>query len=274
MKRSFASGLTAALVIALVVMLSGGVSPSAQSADTATAPSSAKPIPRMADGRPDFTGVWWPGHDLIPSQATAVYREGQRAGVGANSFGSLYKPEFKAQAERLSDKDDPALLCIPSIFGPTPLVGNGLVGEIVQTPKAMIQLVETYHGFRIIPTDGRPHRDDVVPSNRGDAVARWEGDTLVVDVTNFSDRNWFHHHGDVSFHSDALHMVERYRLLDADTLEINVMAEDSKILTGPWTAPTVKLSRAPFEHVMETSCENTETARLMEAAAKENYGRK
>jgi hypothetical protein len=49
------------------------------------------------------------------------------------------------------------------------------------------------------------------PSNRGDAVGRWDGDTLVVDVTNFSDRNWLHHHGDVSFHSDALHMVETYR---------------------------------------------------------------
>ena len=179
-----------------------------------------------------------------------------------------------AKARTLSDKDDPALLCIPSIFGPTPLVGNGLVGEIVQTPRAVIQLVETYHGFRIIPTDGRPHRDDVVPSNRGDAVGRWEGDTLVVDVTNFSDRNWFVHHGDVSFHSDALHMIERYRLLDADTLEINLTAEDPKVLTGPWTAPTVKLVRAPFEHIMETSCENTETARLMEAAAKDNYGRK
>ena len=101
-----------------------------------------------------------------------------------------------------------------------------------------------------------------------------EGDTLVVDVTNFSERNWFHHHGDVSFHSDALHMIERYRLLDGDTLEINVTAEDSKVLTGPWTAQTVKLVRAPFEHVMETSCENTETAGLMEAASKDNYGRK
>src|SRR6266536_4839483 len=87
------------------------------------------------------------------------------------------------------------------------LSGNGLVGEIVQTPRTIVQLIETYHGFRIIPTDGRPHRDDVVPSNHGDAVGHWEGDTLVVDVTNFSDRNWLHHHGDVSFHSDALHMV-------------------------------------------------------------------
>jgi hypothetical protein len=228
----------------------------------------------MPDGRPDLTGVWWPGRDITPATSSAIYREGERTGIGPRSFGSLYKPEFAEKAKTLSDKDDPALWCIPSIFGPTPLVGNGLVGEIVQTPKVMIQLVETYHGFRVIPTDGRAHRDDVVPSNRGDAVGRWEGDTLVVDVTNFSERNWFHHHGDVSFHSDALHMVERYRLLDADTLEINVMAEDPKVLTGPWTAPTVKLVRAPFEHVMETSCENTETAGLMEAASKDNYGRK
>src|SRR5437762_215791 len=243
-------------------------------AAAAAAQSATKAIPRTADGHPDMTGVWWPGHDFIPSQASAVYRDGERQGVGAQSFGSLYKPEAMAKAKTLSDKDDPALWCIPSIIGPTPLVGNGLVGEIVQTPKTIVQLIETYHGFRIIPTDGRPHRDDVVPSNHGDAVGHWEGDTLVVDVTNFSDRNWLHHHGDVSFHSDALHMVETYRLTDADTLEINVTAEDPNVLTGTWKAPTTKLVRAPFEHVMETSCENTETANLIESAAKDNYGRK
>jgi len=273
MRQSCVLSLKVTLALTLAMVISGQVSPAAQSGNGERT-AAAKPIPRTPDGRPDFTGVWWPGRDITPATSSAVYREGERTGVGPRSFGSLYKPEFAEKAKALSDKDDPALWCIPSIFGPTPLVGNGLVGEIVQTPKVMIQLVETYHGFRVIPTDGRPHRDDVVPSNRGDAVGRWEGDTLVVDVTNFSERNWFHHHGDVSFHSDALHMIERYRLLDGDTLEINVTAEDPKVLTGPWTAPTVKLVRAPFEHVMETSCENTETAGLMEAASKDNYGRK
>lgn len=273
MRQSRCAWLTATLVFTLTAVIGVQVSLLGQTGSAAGA-AAPKPIPRLADGRPDFTGVWWPGRDITPATSTAVYREGERTGIGPRSFGSLYKPEFAEKAKALSDKDDPSLWCIPSIFGPTPLVGNGLVGEIVHTPKAMIQLIETYHGFRIIPTDGRPHRDDVVPSNRGDAVGRWEGDTLIVDVTNFSDRNWFHHHGDVSFHSDALHIVERYRLVDGDTMEINLMAEDPKVLTGPWTAPTVKLVRAPFEHVMETSCENTETAGLMEAAAKVNYGRK
>ena len=279
MKKMYvASVLTAAVVIASTSLAWISSTPvaaqSATAANSVPASSPSKAIPRTADGHPDMTGVWWPGHDLIPAQATAVYRAGERQGVGARSFGSLYKPEAMAKAKTLSDKDDPALWCIPSIIGPTPLVGNGLVGEIVQTPRTIVQLIETYHGFRIIPTDGRPHRDDVVPSNHGDAVGHWEGDTLVVDVTNFSDRNWLHHHGDVSFHSDALHMVETYRLTDADTLEINVTADDPTVLTATWNAPTTKLVRAPFEHIMETSCENTETANLIETAAKDNYGRK
>jgi hypothetical protein len=181
MKKTYvASALTAAVVIAsasLAVMRSTPVSAQSATADrsaNANASAPSKAIPRTADGHPDMTGVWWPGHDLIPAQATAVRREGERQGVGDRSFGSLYKPEAAAKAKTLSDKDDPALHCIPSIIGPA-MVGNGLVGEIVQTPKTMVQLIETYHGFRIIPTDGRPHRDDVVPSNHGDAVGHWEG---------------------------------------------------------------------------------------------------
>ena len=98
-------------------------------------------------------------------------------------------------------------------------------------------LTETYHSFKIIPTDGRPHRDDVAPSYRGDSVGHWEGDTLVVDTTNFTDANWMHAEGLVSFHSDALHIVERYRRVDANTIEVEATVEDPKVLTGPWIVP-------------------------------------
>jgi hypothetical protein len=259
--------LVAAFTVAAIAAASLALTPSSSTA------AQSKQIPRMADGHPDFTGSWWPGRDLVPAETSAAYKPGDRIGIGARSFGSLYKPEPMAKAKTLGDKDDPSLFCIPTI-GPTALQGNGFVGEIIQTPKTMVQLIETYHGFRIIPLDGRPHRNDVLPSNRGDAVAHWEGDTLVVDVTNFSDRNWIHHHADVSFHSEKLHMVETYRLIDADTLEITVTADDPEVLTGTWKGPTTRLTRAPFEHIMETSCENIQTAALVEAAAKENYGRK
>jgi len=278
MKRAVMAVVTTAASIAIVsLVFVTSVPAAAQNGEGrgAAAAKKSEPAPRMPDGHPDLSGVWWPGHDIVPQTSSAVYAAPRTGGPPRPpTFQSLYQPWAAAKAKTLSDKDDPALWCIPSIIGPTPLVGNGLVGEIVQTPKAVIMLVETYHGFRIIPTDGRPHRDDVVPSYRGDAVGRWEGDALVVDVTNFSEKNWLNHHGDVSFHSDALHMVETYRRLDKDRLEITTTAEDPKVLTGKWTAPKTTLTLAPFEHVMETACENDAIPALMDAAAKQNYGRK
>ena len=130
----------------------------------------------------------------------------------------------------------------------------GAVGQIVQTPKFMIMLSETYNGFQIIPFDGRPHRDNVPPSNRGDAVGRWDGDTFVVDKTNFTDTSWISAEGRVSYHSDALHTVERYRRVDANTLEIEATVEDPKVLTKPWVVPKQTLQLAPFDQIMELAC--------------------
>jgi hypothetical protein len=107
----------------------------------------------------------------------------------------------------------------------------------------------------------------------GDSVGRWEGD-VFVDTTNFNDRNWMHAEGTVSFHSDALHIVERYRRVDANTLEIEATIEDPKVLTKPWVVPKATLQLAPFDQIMEVMCTNVETAPLMDAASKDNYGRK
>jgi hypothetical protein len=105
-------------------------------------------------------------------------------------------------------------------------------------------------------------------------VGHWEGDTLVVESKNFSDSNWMHAEGFVSFHSDALRIVERYRRVDRDTLEVETVIEDPKVLTGPWTVPKQTLKLAPFDQILEIGCTGTESAGLMEAAAKQNYGKK
>jgi len=180
------------------------------------------------------------------------------------------------KAKTLGDKDDPSLRCVPVAFGSlnVSLYGLGFVGQIVQTPGFVVMLTETYHSFRLIPTDGRKHREDVLPSFRGDSVGRWEGDTLVVDATNFTDTNWMAAEGVVSFHSDALHIVERYRRVDKNTLEVEATDEEPKVLTGPWKGPTQTLRLAPFDQIMEVGCTGTESAALMEAAAKQNYGKK
>ena len=83
---------------------------------------------------------------------------------------SLYRPEVAAKAKTLSDKDDPSLYCIPTIDGPQ----QSDIFQILQTPKFLVYLQETYHGFRLIPLDGRPHRDDVPLAFRGDSTARWK----------------------------------------------------------------------------------------------------
>jgi len=147
------------------------------------------------------------------------------------------------------------------------------VGQIVQTPKFVIMLTETYHGFQIIPIDGRPHRDNVPPSNRGDAVGHWEGDTLVVDKTNFNDATWMSAEGRVSYHSDALHMVERYRRVDANTLEVETKVEDPKVLTGPWSVPKQTLRLAPFDQIMELACSAGDVKALIEGASQQSSGK-
>jgi hypothetical protein len=99
-------------------------------------------------------------------------------------------------------------------------------------------------------------------------VGRWDGDTFVVDTTNFTDDTWMFAEGRVSFHSDALHIVERYRRVDANTLEIEATVEDPKVLTGPWTVPKQTLQLAPFDQLLSLNCSSLEASALIDSASK------
>lgn len=259
-------------MVAIAGLLLGSVTaPSRLAAQTgtATAPkASPGPVPRMPDGHPDLSGVWWRGEDIGGRTGAAL--GGQRPGAPAAgpTFAGLYQPSAQAKAKTLRDKDDPSLNCVPTAFGTlnVSLFDVGAVGQIVQTPKFVIMLTETYHGFQIIPVDGRSHRDDQPPSYRGDAVGHWEGDTLVVDKTNFTDSNWISAEGRVSFHSDALHIVERYHRVDASTLEIEATLEDPKVLTKPWIVPKQSLKLAPFDQILQLDCAIGDVKSLIDAA--------
>jgi hypothetical protein len=226
-------------------------------------------VPRLADGHPDLSGVWWSGGDVGgPGFRPGGPRpaEGEAPPV---TFTSLYQPWAAEHAAQLGDKDDPTLGCIPTAFGTlnVRLWDVGAVGQIISTPEFVVLLSETYHGYQAIPTDGRPHRDAVPPSYRGDAVGHWEGDTFVVEVRNFTDDTWIWAEGRVSFHSAALRVVERYRRLDANTLVIDATVYDPEVLTEPWVVPTQTLQLAPFDQLLPLICSGTETQQLMDAAA-------
>ena len=218
----------------------------------------AKPAPRTADGKPDLSGVWWTGGDVGGRGFNSSGR-GRGAGRGAAApptYTALYNPAAAADAKKLADKDDPTLKCIPTAFGTlnVSMFDVGAVAQIVQTPKFVIFLTETFHGFRIVPTDNRPFREEVPPSYRGDSVGHWEGDVFVVETKNFNDDSWIWAEGRSSPHSDQLRVVERYRRVDANTLEVDATLHDPKVLTAPWVVPTQTLVLAPFDQIMPLIC--------------------
>jgi hypothetical protein len=243
------------LIASLVLAVSGAAH--AQSSD----------VPRMANGKPDLSGVWWGGGDV----GGPGFRVGAPNGDGPPpaTFTDLYQPWAKEHAATLSDKDDPTLQCRSTAFGTlnVRMYDVGAIAQIVATPDLVVLLSETFHGYQLVPTDGRPHRDFLPPSYRGDAVGHWEGDTFVVEVNNFTDDTWIWAEGRVSFHSDAMRVVERYQRVDQNTLVIDATVYDPEVLTEPWVVPTQTLELAPYDMLMPLICSGTETQALMDAAS-------
>ena len=217
---------------------------------------------RTADGRPDFSGIWqanneahWDlqAHEARPGVVTQqgvypyayaqvpaapVLALGAAGGVPA-SLGVVegdgqipYTPEAaaikKENGERWIDRD-PELKCyLPGIpramYMPYPF-------QIVQGTNKInmaYAFTSTARTIHLDKVEGPP--DDTY---MGHSVGRWEGDTLVVDVTNFNGRNWFDRAG--NFHSEALHLVERFTPMSRDAIRYEVTIEDPQVFTRPWT---------------------------------------
>jgi len=241
--------------------LISGVSAGLLLAGLIAAQETAK-VKRTADGHPDLSGLWSYAVDL-PSggikreingkvtvkQADLSNRRAPKGEVkGALPFTAapVYKPEFQAKVKDLIDHEsrtDPVFYCgrpgVPRIGPPR---------KIVQMPNEIIFLYEDMSGdtYRVIPTDGRPHRAEANPSHYGDSVARWQGDVLVVDVKNFVEDTWFGENG--YFHTDAMHVTERL-WRDGDNLVWQATVEDPKVLAQPWTITprVVKPTDEPLE---------------------------
>jgi hypothetical protein len=106
--------------------------------------------------------------------------------------------------------------------------------------------------FRIIHTTGAPAPEGI-EFWMGDSRGRWDGDTLVVDVGNHNGKTWFDMAG--NFHSEALHLVERYTLTDADTIRYEVTIEDPKVFTRPWTISMPFDRHRNMDRILEYQCQ-------------------
>ena len=120
--------------------------------------------------------------------------------------------------------------------------------QIIQTADSVVIHVEMIHDTRIIRVDGSPHLPSSIRLWKGDSVGRWEADTLVVDTTNFNDGGGFYGDAGGNFGWDRnLHLVERFSLMDADTLLYQFEVDDPTAFTKPWKGElTMARSSAPI----------------------------
>jgi hypothetical protein len=220
----------------------------AQSVQTPHKPTAAKSaVPRAWNGKPDLTGIWQANSTQRGSWEEANTGTGV-GGTGANPIAPVapastdrqtaapapYQPwAAKKVLESFNNRDidDPTARCLPA--GIPRLHSIGLFPmQIVQTPTQVVILYEYTNVFRVIPLNVK-HPDDIEPSYLGNSVGRWEGDTLVVDIAGFNDRTWLVGAG--TFHSEALHITERYTLVDKDRIDYEAVMEDPRVFTKPWT---------------------------------------
>jgi hypothetical protein len=199
---------------------------------------------RIAGGARDLFGVW-SGRE---NADTFSPKDPPLQAWAEAKFRSV-KPGYGPHASALSD--DPLLDCLPPgvpriLLIPFPM-------QILQIPGEVIMLFEYDHYVRHIYTNRREHPRDINSTWMGDSIGKWEGDTLVVDTVGLSEKSWLDQVGHP--HSDALHVVERIRRIDHETLQDDITIDDPKAYTKPWTGQrTFKLR--PGWHLMEYICED------------------
>ena len=140
------------------------------------------------------------------------------------------------------------VMTIPRIlFFPQPL-------EIYQSPQRMFMFFERDHAWRQIWTDGRSHPSAMEPTWMGDSIGKWEGDTFVVDTIGLTEKSWLDFYGDP--HSDDIHLVERFKRVDHDTLTLQLIVEDPKAYTATWVGDTkiYKLLKGKKAYMEELPC--------------------
>jgi hypothetical protein len=139
------------------------------------------------------------------------------------------------------------------LVGSMVAVGYNAGNQIVQGPGWVAIRNEMIHEARMIPTDGRKHVSPAIRTYMGDSVARWDGATLVVDTTNFNGRTGIGANGRAIYHSDALHVVERFTRVDADTIQYEAKIDDPNTWTRPFTI-AFPLTRDPGYGMFEYAC--------------------
>jgi hypothetical protein len=251
---------------------------------------------RTADGQPDIQGIWQggagsanAGHSLEEGCCEGAHNRMQ--GRAANNIGlakqviidppngripfqpwavakrteHLINLESPTEVQHIEPEDRCSVQGVPrsNLRGPM---------QILQTPGQVVIMYEWVHAFRVIPVDGRPHAPKGSPMWQGDSRGRWEGNTLVVETTNFrfdpvgyNKQPWIDSHG--TFYTDALRVVERWTLVDASTMDYEATIADPNVFTQPWKVAfqIVRGRDKNYEFIEEACWEGVSVKNRLEA---------
>jgi hypothetical protein len=226
----------------------GCLAASALAAPAGFAAQASSPAAAVDPGAPNWNGVWirqgsisWdptlPNGTLDHPPLTPEYQARYQHGIDSMKAG---KPA-----------NDPTAACVPQ--GMPRFMNMVYPMEIFQRPGQVALFAEWQSQVRRIFTDGRPHPADMDLTYNGHSIGRWEGRELVVDTVGLRGDMMLTQYG--LGLSDALHITERFKQTDADTLAVTITLEDKKALAKPWTV-TKTFKRAPkgFE-IMEYVCQ-------------------
>lgn len=241
LRLSIAGSTLVSFVVSLVLItaLSACSPKEDKTKEVAATNKGSSDIPRLANGKPDFSGIWEAtsaaDYDLEPHSNRKDAPPG--AGIVEGKF-LPYLPEALEQkkknfAERATR--DPALkgftLGVPrSVYYPEPF-------QIFQREKDLIIVHQFGHSVRTIFTNNTGHPKDPYDWWLGDSRGSWENDTLVVDVKHFNDKTWFDRAG--NYHSDQLHVIENWKFLDKNTIEYRATIEDPQVFSKPWSLSVI-----------------------------------
>jgi hypothetical protein len=235
-------------------------------------PNLDAPAPRTPDGKPDLTGIWQnfrkPGDAPVRSVNAAFFDDlpptliNEFRDIGARMKDGLpFQPWAAAlKKQRMSEnsKDNPDAHCLP--LGLMQLHTHVDPRRIVQTPSLVVIIYEANYGLRQVYLDGRPApANDPQPWWYGYSRGRWDGDTLVVETTNFRDGGWLDING--SPLTDAAKMTERFRRPSYGYLEMDITVDDPKAYTKPWTVSLTQRAMVDTE-MMEFICNENEKSSL------------
>jgi hypothetical protein len=263
--------LGAAVVFVVVAVISPSLSAQWPSHPMSGAPRTPDgrinleaPPPRMADGKPDLSGLWesvrgGTGQSIVGVDPPPLSRTSQFWNIGTGLEGDLPLRPWAAELrnKRVADvsKDNPDAHCLP--IGFTQLHNHPQPRKIIQTPSLIVMLYEANGGVRQIFLDGRKlPENDPQPWWYGYSVGRWDGDTLVVESTGFRDGGWLDVNGAPL--TDAAKLTERFRRVNYGNLEIEVTVDDPKAYTKPWTAVKMRHRLLPNEELIEFVCGENE----------------